>query len=30
MSQAAQEAENSFSKQDYAKTIELLSTVIEV
>jgi hypothetical protein len=30
MSQTTQEAENSFSKQDYAKTAELLSAVIEV
>jgi hypothetical protein len=30
MSQAAKEADNSYAKQDYTKTIELLSTIIEV
>jgi hypothetical protein len=30
MSQTALEAEKSYAKQDYTKTIELLSTVIEV
>jgi hypothetical protein len=30
MSQTAQEAENSYAKEDYTKTIELLSTIIEV
>jgi hypothetical protein len=30
MNQAAQQSENSYANEDYSKTIELLSTVIEV
>jgi hypothetical protein len=30
MNQVAQESENSYANKEYSKTIELLSTVIEV